>query len=138
MDPSKPITVSKTELQRFLGIYIMMSVDHIPNSRSYWSDNLENIPIKNCMSVNNFERIKRFLHFNDNNLDLPSNHEDRERLFKIRPIVELLKTKFSSVPFDECLALDEQLCPTKARSYMKQYLPLKPCISTLNEHMHLV
>ncbi|KAF0770169.1 piggyBac transposable element-derived protein 3-like [Aphis craccivora] len=108
VDPSKPITVSKTELQRFLGIFIMMSVDHIPNSRSYWSDNLGNIPIKNCMSVNNFERIKRFLHFNDNNLDLPSNHEDRDRLFKIRPIVELLKTKFSSVPFDECLALDEQ------------------------------
>jgi hypothetical protein len=124
--PSKPITLSKTELQRFLRILIMMSVDHVPNSRSYWSDNLGNIPIKNCMSMNNFERIKRFLHFNNNNLDLPPNHEDRDRLFKIHPIVELLKAKFSSVPFDEFLALDEQLCPTKARSYMKQYLPLKP------------
>ncbi|CAI6373876.1 unnamed protein product [Macrosiphum euphorbiae] len=126
VDPSKPIILSKTELQRFLGILIMMSVDHVPNSRSYWSDNLGNMPIKNCMSVNHFERIKRFLHFNNNNLDLPPNHEDRDRLFKIRPIVELLKAKFSSVPFDEFLALDEQLCPTKARSYMKQYLPLKP------------
>jgi len=104
-----------------------MSIDHVPNSRSYWSDNLGNIPIKNCISVNNFERIKRFLHFNDNNLDHPPNHEDRlvfpnqDRLFKISPIVELLKAKFSSVPFDKFLALDEQLCPTKARSYMKQY-----------------
>ncbi|XP_022175570.1 piggyBac transposable element-derived protein 3-like [Myzus persicae] len=126
VDPSKPFILSKTELQRFLGILIMMSIDHVPNSRSYWSDNLVNMPIKNCMSVNHFERIKRFLHFNNNNLDLPPNHEDRDRLFKIRPIVELLKAKFSSVPFDEFLALDEQLCPTKARSYMKQYLPLKP------------
>jgi len=61
------------------------------------------------MSLNHFQRIKRFLHFNNNNLDLPPNHEDRNRLFKIRPIVELLKAKFSSVPFDEFLALDEQL-----------------------------
>lgn len=126
VDPSKPFILSKTELQRFLGILIMMSIDHVPNSRSYWSDNLVNMPIKNCMSVNHFERIKRFLHFNNNHLDLPPSHEDRDRLFKIRPIVELLKAKFSSVPFDEFLALDEQLCPTKARSYMKQYLPLKP------------
>ena len=60
VDPSKPIILSKTELQRFLGILIMMSVDHVPNSRSYWSDNLGNMPIKNCMSVNHFERIKDF------------------------------------------------------------------------------
>ncbi|KAL4126484.1 hypothetical protein QTP88_010706 [Uroleucon formosanum] len=92
VDPSKPITLSKTELQRFLGILIMMSVNHVSNSRSYWSDNLGNIPIKNYLSPN---------------------HEDRDRPFKIRTIVDLLKAKFSSVPFDEFLALDEQLCPTK-------------------------
>ncbi|XP_050063055.1 piggyBac transposable element-derived protein 3-like [Aphis gossypii] len=27
---------------------------------------------------------------------------------------------------EECISLDEQICPTKARSYMKQYLPMKP------------
>lgn len=103
-----------------------MSIVHLPNSRSYWSDNIGNCVIKECMSINVFENIKRVLHFNDNSLALPRNHENHDRLHKIRPLVNLLKRKFCSLPFEENLSLDEQLCPTKARSYLKQYLPLKP------------
>lgn len=126
INPSKPLTLSKTEFKRFIGIIIMMSIVHVPNSRSYWSDNIGNCVIKDCMSINVFENIKRFLHFNDNSLALPRNHENHDRLQKIRPLVDCLKQKFCSLPFEENLSLDEQLCPTKARSYLKQYLPLKP------------
>lgn len=27
---------------------------------------------------------------------------------------------------EECLSLDEQICPTKAKFFIKQYLPIKP------------
>jgi len=66
------------------------------------------------------------MHFNDNTLDLPRDNPNRDRVFKVRPLIDTLNTKFSSVPIEENLSLDEQLCPTKAVSYLKQYLPLKP------------
>lgn len=60
------------------------------------------------MSINVFENIRRFLHFNDNSVALPRNHENHDRLHKIRPLVDFLNQKYSSLPFEE------------------QYLPLKP------------
>lgn len=45
--------------------------------------------------------------------------KDHDRLHKIRPFVEFLKRKFSSLPVEENLSLDYQLCPTKAHSYFK-------------------
>lgn len=117
--PSKPLSITKTELKKFIGILIMMSIVHVPNSRSYWSENLANNVIRNCMSINIFENIKRFLHFNNNALALARDHQKHDRLYKIRPVIESLKKKFASIPLEENLLLDEQLCPTKARSYLK-------------------
>lgn len=37
-----------------------------------------------------------------------------------------LNEKFTSIPCRRDLALDEQLCATKAKNYLKQYLPMKP------------
>lgn len=78
------------------------------------------------MSVNKFENIRRFMHFNDNTLDLPKDNPNRDRVFKVRPIIDAFNKKFGSVPIEENLSLDEQLCPTKSVLYIKQYLPLKP------------
>jgi len=57
INPSKPLSISKTEFKRLIGIIIMMSIVHVPNFRSYWSDNIGNSIIKNCMSINVFENI---------------------------------------------------------------------------------
>jgi len=73
-----------------------------------------------------FEQIKSIIHFNDNDTALPRNHEDHNRCYKLRLIFDHLNKQFSSIPLERDLAIDEQLCDTKARSYLKQYLPLKP------------
>lgn len=78
------------------------------------------------MSRNRFELIRSILHFNDNSSMLSSNDPNRDRLHKLRPLIDHLNNCFSSVPCKQNLALDEQLCATKAHSYMKQYLPDKP------------
>lgn len=46
-------------------------------------------------------------------------------VFKIKPLIDYLNNKFSSIPLKRDLAIDEQLCATKAHSYLKQYLPHK-------------
>jgi hypothetical protein len=78
------------------------------------------------MGQKRFEQIKSIIHCNDNDTALPKNHEDHDRCHKLRPIFDHLNKQFSSIPLERDLALDEQLCATKARSYLKQYLPLKP------------
>jgi len=76
------------------------------------------------MTVNKFEKIRQTIHFNDNNLN--SMGPNRDKLFKIRPVIETLRKRFLTVPLEENLSVDEQLCSTKARSALKVYLPNKP------------
>ena len=82
--------------------------------------------IKETMSSKRSEKIRQFLHFNDNNLEVPKDHPQHDRLHKVRPFLEHLQTKFALIPFEESLSVDEQICATKAKSFINQYLPSKP------------
>ncbi|KAF0703992.1 piggyBac transposable element-derived protein 3-like [Aphis craccivora] len=66
----------------------LMSIIHLPNSRSFWNPIIGNRIIQDTM--------------------------------------DYLKRKFQTISLEENLSIDEQLCLTKARSFLKQYLPLKP------------
>jgi hypothetical protein len=125
-NPNKPYSVSIVELKRFVGICLYASVCHVPNVRDYWSDYLGFSPIYEAMTQKRFEQIRQFLHFNNNEKMFPKDHVNHDRLHKIRPLVDYLNAKFSSIPYRRDLALDEQLCATKTRNYLKQYLPMKP------------
>ncbi|XP_026741886.1 piggyBac transposable element-derived protein 2-like [Trichoplusia ni] len=57
---------------------------------------------------------------------VPQNHPDYDRLFKIRPLEEMLNCQFGKVPLDQRLSIDEQMCATKMSHYIKQYMPNKP------------
>ncbi|XP_050059682.1 piggyBac transposable element-derived protein 3-like [Aphis gossypii] len=123
---NKPITFTTNELKQYIGITIFTSIVQIANVRKYWSSRVGYPPIKCTMGQKRFEQIKSIIHFNDNDTALPRNHEDHDRCHKLRPIFDHLNKQFSSIPLERDLAIDEQLCATKARSYLKQYLPLKP------------
>lgn len=118
--------ITKVDLKRFLGICILSSIVEIPNTRCFWRPTLGNVIVQNLMTVNEFERIKRFLHFNNNDEQKSQDEDGCDRLFKLRPVMKTLLTNFQKVPFEESLLLDEQVCITKYRSYLKQYIPRKP------------
>lgn len=103
-----------------------MSNIRLPNTRSYWNPDVGLEIITKTMTVNRFEKIRKFLHFNDNELHLPRDNENHDRLHKLRPILDHLNNVFSTVPLEGKLSIDEQLCSTKLRHFMKQYLPMKP------------
>ena len=70
---------------------------------------------------NRFQLIFEFFHFNDN-----SNPQDpnRDRLFKIRPVLDYLMDKFKSVYTpDKHIAIDKELLLWKGRLGFKQYIP---------------
>lgn len=124
--PNKRIDLSETDLNQYIGICSLMSVIQIPNIRRYWAP-ITGVPlIQETMALNKFEQIKRQIHFNDNESMLPKNDPNHDRLFKIRPLISALIKRFQTIPLEKCLSADEQICSTKARSYMKVYMPKKP------------
>ncbi|KAJ8933065.1 hypothetical protein NQ314_014240 [Rhamnusium bicolor] len=56
----------------------------------------------------------------------PRDHPDHGRLHKLRPVVDKLNDRFQSIPLQQYLCVDRQLCATKGRYYVKQYLLAKP------------
>ena len=114
------------EIAAFLGINIAMGIVNLPTVREYWSTNpiLCHPWFGQVMSRDRFYNINRYLHFNDNNDQVHFNHD---KLFKIRPVIELVQKTFVEhyVPSRD-LSIDEQMIGTKGRISFLQYLPKKP------------
>lgn len=102
-----------------------MSIVHMPNVRMYWSENIGYSRVQEAMLMRRFEQLQQPLHFSGNSKMLPYEHEDSDRLYEIRPLIEKLNNNFERVPLGAHLSVDEQ-CSTNARSVLKQYLPDKP------------
>ncbi|XP_036345682.1 piggyBac transposable element-derived protein 3-like [Rhagoletis pomonella] len=104
------------DLRKFIGILFYMSYYHLPNSRDYWSSNDDRSAsvIKRQMPMKRFEKI-------------PARNDPlHDRLYLIRPVIDTLNKTFGSIPTEQRLCIDEQMCSTKIGSFMKQYLPNKP------------
>lgn len=142
-DSSKPLNTTPDEIKRFFGITYFMSVFKYPSIRTYWGE--FGIPaIMNTMTRNRYDKVRQFLHLNDNSkMPRPSAQEPApsrrrglrpqntdssniDRLYKIRPLIDALNRNFDSVPKSSRLCVDEQICATKIKHYLKQYLPDKP------------
>ncbi|CAG4979435.1 unnamed protein product [Parnassius apollo] len=125
-DANKPINVTSQEIREFVGITYFMSIVHLPNVRMYWSEKYGYAHIRETMPLKRFEFLRQVLHFNDNSIMLPYGQPNSDRLYKIRPIIQKLNRNFGKVPLEQHLSVDEQMCSTKTRSALKQYLPEKP------------
>ena len=77
------------------------------------------------MPRNQFQSMTEFLHFNDNS-KYDIHDPTRDRLYKVRPVVEYLFGKFKAVytPYKNLL-IDEKLLLWKGRLRFKQYIPKK-------------
>ncbi|XP_037031053.1 piggyBac transposable element-derived protein 4-like [Bradysia coprophila] len=115
--------IDRKEMYVFLATFMLMSAVKKSKMQEYWStDPLIETPIfKKIMPRDRFLEILRALHFNDNEKQVPG-----DRLFKIRPVMELLKDRF---PFFinayKNLAIDESLMLWKGRLCFKQFISSK-------------
>lgn len=117
---------NSVDIRQFVGISLYMSISRLPRSDQYWSESLGIPAIRNIMSQKSFKTIKRSIHFNNNDNNLPTSDPRHDRLFKIRPLLDQLNNTFSKVPKEQFLCVDEQICSSKARCHLKRYNPNKP------------
>ncbi|KAH9635094.1 hypothetical protein HF086_000815 [Spodoptera exigua] len=111
-DASRPISVTSQEIRQFVGIIYFMSIIHLPNVRTYWSEKFGYSHIRETMTLKRFELLRETLHFNDNSKMLP--YEIAETLVKYKRVNRLKRT--SDV---------EALIQDKKKKGPCQYIPPK-------------
>ena len=120
------IQTSKSEMEQYIGILIMMSIIKLPQIRMYWANETRVSSISEVMTGKRFEILKKNFHCNDNTKYVPAEKEGHDKLFKVRPVVDSVLQKCRSIPQEEKQSIDEQMIPTKGRTSFKQYCPKKP------------
>ena len=116
--------VDEEELQRYLGLRLLMGVHVLPSIRDYWSTNplLQTPAFREQMTRDRFDAITSHLHFSDNRD--PQAADDR--LWKIRPVVDCFSKQFKDVYVPEReVTVDESLFRFKGRHHAIQYVPSK-------------
>lgn len=122
----KPINIQREEMLVFFGIHFLMGYHELPAWKNYWN-NAPDLGVKfvsDAMPRLTFQKILQNLHCNDNAC-LSSNNKDK--LFKLRPIIDKLNLSFKSHYFGtQQISVDESMVKFKGRSTLKQFNPMKP------------
>ena len=117
------------ELKKLVDLVILMGLIHKPSLPDYWSsDNMYWTPIFSKSTIcDRFYLILKFLHFNNNNDPAyDANDENRDRLHKLRPFLEMARDQCKQVyQPGEYLSIDESLVLFKGRLHFKQYIRTK-------------
>ena len=117
--------VSTTEMKQFLSVYLLTGIIKKLVIHQYWSTHpmLKTQFFNDMMPISLFQSILDFFHFNDNS-QYNVNDPNRNRLFKIRPVVEDLTRKFKSVyTLTQHVLSDVEILLWKGRLGFKQYIP---------------
>ena len=121
--------ISEDEMKYFVGIQLAMGIVRLPSLRDYWSTNplLGTPGIVKGMGRNRFQSILSHLHLNDNSKMPQRGSPNFDKLYKVRPLFEVVKTNSQACyqPHQQ-MAVDEAMILFKGRSNMKQFMPLKP------------
>lgn len=123
------VDTNVVEMKTFIGLLFLMGINHKPTIPLYWStDELFHTPIfARAMNRNRFQLLLKFLHFNNNNdPDFDVNDENRDRLHKVRPLIDILRRRCRTVYTPgQNVSVDESLVLYKGRLHFKQFIRTK-------------
>ena len=121
----KDVTID--EMRQFIALQVLTGIVKKPEISQYWSTDpfLRSSIFNEVMSRNQFQSITEFLHFKDNS-KYEIHDPTRDKLYKIRPLVEYLVGKFKAAyTNDKNLSIDEKLLLWKGTLGFKQNIPNK-------------
>ena len=121
---NQPMNISAQEIEMFLAIVILTGYNSRPRQRLYWSkdDDVTCSVVSRSMARKQFEDIKRYLHFVDNN-----HLQIGEKLAKIRPLQDKENRSLQQFGvFSKDLSIDEQMVPYFGRHSSKMFIRGKP------------
>ncbi len=110
-------TTSVNEIRSFLGFCILMGMNRLPATSDYWSTDptFHYFPVASSISRTRFNEIKKYLHFVDNSSIPIRGEEGYNRLAKIQPVIDKVRTSFLSNYSPHCVvAIDEAIASSMA------------------------
>lgn len=105
-----------------------MGVMQLVCYRLYWSVDpfLGNAGIRSVMTENRFSKLYQFLHLNNNETAAPRGDPNYDKLHKVRPLLDMVKSTFKSkYNPNKNQTIDEAMVKYKGRFSIKQYMPGK-------------
>ena len=87
------IATTKTEVERLLSVFLKMCIVQMPRNSMYWEAETMYTPIASLMSRDRFKKLKSFLHFNDNSKAPGKTDNTYDKLYEIRPLLQMLRKK---------------------------------------------
>jgi len=93
----KPIDIAHAHMERagnFFAVLLKMSIFPVLRPRLYWSKHLGIQYVSTSMTRILFEHITKYLHFNDDSKMVALGEEAFDKVFKIRPPITHLPSKF--------------------------------------------
>ena len=121
-ETGKSINVTGDEIEVFFGIQMTMAIVRMSQYEMYWSPEFRYDKIRSAMTLKRYKLIRRFIHANDNTKKTnPENVNDK--LFKVRPLLDLVRNNCIKVEPEQCHSIDEQIIPAKTKRIggVKQY-----------------
>ena len=126
MTQRKAVTVD--EMKVFFALLISIGLTRKSNIADYWStkEMIQTPFFGGKMAKNRFLLILSSLHLVNNDDAIPVGQPGADRLFKVRPFMQMLKNNFLLYKPNKDLSFDEGLCPFKGRVHFCVYNPMKP------------
>ncbi|XP_053960353.1 uncharacterized protein LOC128864619 [Anastrepha ludens] len=111
------------EIRIAIGCMIIMSYNHLPSVRHYWSkhNSMGNDGVKSAITRDRFQLLSSKMYFAS-----PEKPETASKIYYVEDMVECLKSRFASAWNESAYqSIVETMTKFKGRSSMKQYLQLK-------------
>lgn len=117
------------EMRAFIGVLYMMGIHRLPQFRDYFSnDYVLGVPaVQAVFSRKRFWQLWSNIHLVDNENTIPAGQPGHDKLFKLRPFLQALRTSFREYFYiGQNVSVDEHMVKGKGRNPNKQYMPAKP------------
>ncbi|KDR16794.1 PiggyBac transposable element-derived protein 3 [Zootermopsis nevadensis] len=117
------------DIKKIIAINILMRIKKLPSYKDYLSSDemIRDTFVASVMSRNHFEWFLGHLHVNYNSDQPPRNDQNYDKLYKIRPLLEMLSTTFKDYyKPSKVQSIDESMIRFKGSSSLRQFLSQNP------------
>lgn len=119
------LSTSAVEIKNFFGATFMMSCLGYPQIRLYWARQTRVTAIADVLTRDRFFLLRSNIKV-VNDLDVTDDEKKTDRLWKLRPFIEMIRSACLKLPRSPSASIDEQIIPFTGERTLKQYVPGKP------------
>ena len=121
------IKTTKEEMERFIGVQMLMSIVKLPRYEMYWSLETRVEQVTSLFSLKRYKKLREFLHIVDNAEKEKEGNKD-DTLFKAKPLLDAVRANCLKIEPELIHSIDEQIIPAKTKQSggVRQYNPKNP------------